>query len=305
MKIPEMPENEAVRSQVLQNLDLLYSPSEERFDSITRIAKRLFNVPIALVSLVSKDKQWFKSCQGLTVSETNREISFCGHAILNDDIFVIPNASKDPDFSNNPLVIDEPKIRFYAGCPLHYEGYRIGTLCIIDQRPRHLKPQDYDSLKCLSGWLEQELRLWKNEKSYFVEQFMTLEDREALYDGVIGDINEQGVEKLRETIQDTDVVQKEAWQIKTKILNFPKDLAEQSINLLRKTVAQGIRSAISDSGVVGSMGQDGFVIFVAKLSQQEAIKLKEKIKEQVSMFVTEETDLTISKVELEMDLVAL
>lgn len=125
---------------------------------MTRLAKRMFNVPIALVSLVDVNRQWFKSCVGLSVSETSREISFCGHAILGNDIFIINDTKKDERFSDNPLVLNDPFIRFYAGCPLrHEDGSKLGTLCIIDTQPRTLNEEDYEALKDLAELAEHEL----------------------------------------------------------------------------------------------------------------------------------------------------
>ena len=158
MKKPDVPDNEASRLKTLRSLDILATPSEERFDRLTRMAKRMFNVPIALVSLVDEDRQWFKSCVGLSATETPRDISFCGHAILGHEIFIIPDATKDERFADNPLVTDEPKIRFYAGCPLSFtDGSRLGTLCIIDQKPRELTPDDLADLKDLALTAELEL----------------------------------------------------------------------------------------------------------------------------------------------------
>lgn len=124
------------------------------------MAQRLFNVPIAVVSLVDENRQWFKSCAGLGLNtkETPRDISFCGHAILDDEIFIIPDTAKDERFSDNPLVINEPFIRFYAGCPLRFtDGSRLGTLCIIDTKPRSLSNDDIETLKDLASTVELEL----------------------------------------------------------------------------------------------------------------------------------------------------
>ena len=134
------------------------TPQEERFDRLTRMARRLFDVPIALVSLVDKDRQWFKSRIGLPVSETPRDISFCGHSILGEEVFIIPDASSDERFQDNPLVIDKPNIRFYAGCPLRaLNGTQMGTLCIIDDKPRDFSEADLSALTDLAAMAEQEL----------------------------------------------------------------------------------------------------------------------------------------------------
>lgn len=139
MQIPRKPVDEQQRLQALYDTDLLDSLAEERFDRITRLVQRFFAVPIALVSLVDSERQWFKSKQGLAACETGREISFCGHAILSPEIFVVADAALDPRFADNPLVTDAPYIRFYAGIPLFTAGgFCIGTLCIIDTKPRDL-----------------------------------------------------------------------------------------------------------------------------------------------------------------------
>jgi diguanylate cyclase (GGDEF)-like protein len=158
MRAPALPDDEAARVAALRALNILDSAPEERFDRLTRLAKRLFGVPIALVSLVDAERQWFKSCVGLEASETTREISFCGHAILSDDVFLIPDASRDGRFHDNPLVVGEPHIRFYAGCPLKIpNGSRLGTLCIIDRDPREFGPDDVVLLRDLARMAEQEL----------------------------------------------------------------------------------------------------------------------------------------------------
>ena len=122
------------------------------------MAKRLFGVPIALVSLVDENRQWFKSCLGLSISETPRDISFCGHAILGDDVFIIPDTSVDERFADNPLVLNDPYIRFYAGCPLRApNGHKLGTLCIIDRQPRSFGKDELEALADLAAMVEREI----------------------------------------------------------------------------------------------------------------------------------------------------
>ncbi len=155
---PPFPPDEQQRLAVLRSLRILDTPPEERFDRITRTAQRLFNVPIALISLIDAQRQWFKSCQGLPVSETPRSISFCGHAILADIPLIIPDALLDPRFADNPLVTGEPLIRFYAGQPLiAADGSKLGTLCIIDRAPRQFGEQDIAALCDLAAWAADEL----------------------------------------------------------------------------------------------------------------------------------------------------
>jgi len=160
MEQPAIPGNEPQRIRALCALQLLDSPAEERFDRITRSAKRHFQVPIGLVSLVDAERQWFKSRQGLDAAQTPRDISFCGHAILADDIFHVPNALVDRRFADNPLVTGPPDIRFYAGAPLRASGgERVGTLCLIDRVPRNLGEEDLAVLRDLADAVERELAL--------------------------------------------------------------------------------------------------------------------------------------------------
>ena len=136
---------------------MLDTIAEERFDRLTRMARRLFGVDVALVSLVDENRQWFKSCAGMELSETPRDISFCGHAILGDGAFVIPDALQDERFCDNPLVAGPPHVRFYAGCPLRGPGGRkLGTLCIIDSKPRAFSDEDVEMLVDLALMVERE-----------------------------------------------------------------------------------------------------------------------------------------------------
>ena len=154
-----LPENESQRLRSLRALDILDTPPEERFDRLTRVARRLFDTPIALMSLVDADRQWFKSRPGLDFQQTPREHSFCAHAILAEGVFVIPDAMLDDRFRESPLVTSFPEIRFYAGCPVRApDGSALGTLCVIDHEPRDVQEGDVDALRDLAGMAEQELK---------------------------------------------------------------------------------------------------------------------------------------------------
>ncbi|MGB3312762.1 MAG: GAF domain-containing protein [Nodosilinea sp.] len=158
MQTPSYPVNEETRLNTLRSLHILDTKPEERFDRITRIAQRLFGVPITLVSLIDAERQWFKSSQGLDAAETPRDISFCGHAILGDSPFVVTDALLDERFRDNPLVTDGPRIRFYAGAPLTTgNGSNLGTLCVIDRVPRVFTDEDQQLLIDLARIAQQEL----------------------------------------------------------------------------------------------------------------------------------------------------
>jgi len=158
MLVPGIPQNEAERIQVLRDLLILDTEPEERFDVITAYCQSRFKVEISLVSLVDTDRQWFKSTCGLDAKETPRDISFCGHAILQDQVFIVKNALEDPRFADNPLVLGPPNIRFYAGAPLELSsGQTVGTLCIIDSKPKSLEPEEVDHLQVLAHMVSMEL----------------------------------------------------------------------------------------------------------------------------------------------------
>ena len=148
-----IPADEDARLKALRELLLLDTPPEERYDRLARFAAEQLDMPIALLSLVDGQRQWFKSRVGVDVPETPRDISFCGHAIMKNELFVVDDASSDPRFSDNPLVAGEPHIRFYAGAPLSSpSGHHIGTLCVIDTVPRTLGAVELsilDALRCL------------------------------------------------------------------------------------------------------------------------------------------------------------
>jgi diguanylate cyclase (GGDEF)-like protein len=155
---PPLPPDESERVQELESLYLLDTPAEERFDRITRLALNLFEVPIALISLVDEKRVWFKSSQGLAVTEVPREISFCTYAILDSAPLVVPDARKDSRFSDNPLVTGKPPILFYAGFPLKGpKGHRLGALCLIDHRPREFSKKNYQNLQDLAAMAETEI----------------------------------------------------------------------------------------------------------------------------------------------------
>ena len=143
-----IPANEDIRLAYLNELAILDTTSEPAFDSLVAIAGQFFDVPIALISLVADKRQWFKAKRGLNVCETDREVAFCAHAIMSDEVLIVEDALDDERFCNNPLVIGEPNIRFYAGAPLITEnGLRLGTFCIIDTEPRKLEPMQIAILK--------------------------------------------------------------------------------------------------------------------------------------------------------------
>ncbi len=173
------PANEDARVIALDKYAILDTDPEQFFDDLTLLASHVCNTPIALISLVDEDRQWFKSRVGLDASETSRDIAFCSTAILQSDVFVVPDvcstailqsdvfvvpdALADERFRDNPLVVSDPHIRFYAGAPLiNEDGYALGTLCVVDRAPRELAPEQKEALKALSRLVLAQLEFRRN-----------------------------------------------------------------------------------------------------------------------------------------------
>jgi len=153
-------QNESKRLKVLWQYEVLDTVPEEVFDDLTELAARICEAPIALISLVDEKRQWFKSKVGVSVSETSRDLSFCAYAITQSDLFIVPDATRDQRFANNPLVTSDPKIRFYAGAPLITpDGHALGTLCVIDKVPRELRLEQKQALRILARHVVSQLEL--------------------------------------------------------------------------------------------------------------------------------------------------
>lgn len=159
MTLPPKPLDEPRRIAALHALNILDTEPEERFDRITRLAQRLFGTQMATVSLIDRERQWFKSSQGLDEAENSRDVSFCAHAILTPETTtVVPDATADERFADNPLVLDDPNIRFYAGHPVSAPGGEpLGTLCVIDDKPWEESDFDAEALRELAAMVEAEI----------------------------------------------------------------------------------------------------------------------------------------------------
>ena len=160
MKTATIPANEEARLTALRSYDLLDTEPEAWFDGLTKLASALLNVPIVLVSLVDRDRQWFKSRHGLAAPETSREVSFCAHVVAEGTPLVVPASARDPRLCDNPLVDNEPFVRFYAGVPLRTsDGHVLGTLCAIDHEPRDFSAEQLGLLELLAGQVMERFEL--------------------------------------------------------------------------------------------------------------------------------------------------
>lgn len=179
MKIPALPANETERLKSLYMMDLLDRKDDERLSRLTRVTKATFNVPIALISLLDRDRQWLVSPVGTNMRETSRNVSFCAHAILLQGILIVKDAHKDERFASNPYVTGAPFIRFYAGCPVHLpDGSVAGTICIIDTKPRDFSSDEINLLLDLGAVVEDEFLIISQAMS---DKLTDLPNRRGFY----------------------------------------------------------------------------------------------------------------------------
>ncbi len=244
MQKPDTPSDESQRQAELCAIGVLDTPAEERFDRITRTAQRMFGVSIALISLIDHERQWFKSKQGLDATETGRDISFCGHAIHSDRALIVEDTLNDPRFFDNPLVTGAPHIRFYCGMPLGGpNGYKLGTLCIIDQVPHQLKDSDLLALTDLANWAEAEL-----STSYALQQARDCNAR---------------LENILENIEDAVFVVDSNFKIRTvnsaavRIFGYhPQEMLNQNLNFLLSPSHANNRAGSGGNTLPSGLGLD-------------------------------------------------
>lgn len=256
---PEIPENETERLHALRTLKILDSSHEERFDRVTRMAKRIFGVSISLVSLIDKDRQWFKSKQGIEATETPRDISFCGHAINQNGLFIIPNASEDERFFDNPLVTSAPNIRFYAGCPLSIRnGLNIGTLCLIDQTPRVMDDEDQQLLKDLGAMIEQEIA---SIQLATLDELTMISNRRGFLILVEHSLKMCRRKQLPMSFLMFDL---------NKFKNINDEFGHHEGDFVLTKFAQIMLDTFRDSDVVGRLGGDEFVVMLTDFDNHKA-----------------------------------
>jgi len=258
---PALPINEKKRLATLCALNILDTQSEERFDRLTRLAAKMFHVPIALVSLVDESRQWFKSHEGLTATETSRDVSFCAHAVFQDTTLVINDALNDSRFADNPLVTGEPHIRFYAGCPIKApNGLNMGTLCIIDTKPREFCTDDLQSLQDLTAMVERELA---------AIHLATIDD-------LTGISNRRGFSlQAKQTLDFCANNTIPASLVFIDLNHFKKindDYGHLIGNQALKMFANLFKAAFGISNIVARSGGDEFLALIANTKQQDAVK---------------------------------
>ncbi len=296
MTIP-IPTDEEERLKALDRYKVLDTPAEEAFDKITRLAVQMLDVPIALVSLIDRDRQWFLSRQGLDVAETSREVAFCAHAICGFGPLLVPDATADARFVNNPLVTGDPKIKFYAGAPLQSpDGHNLGTLCVIDRKPR--------------AFSDDQLQLLTQLATMVTEQFeVRLAGQQAVKELLEQEAHSQELRHLAMTDPLTNAPNRRAffefgekeWH-RAKRYGIPLSLLAIDVDHFKhlndtlghsagddalKAIVDCINSSLRTHDVFGRMGGEEFTILIPHTDVSSARVLADRLREQLSTICIE------------------
>jgi diguanylate cyclase (GGDEF)-like protein len=261
-----IPANEPTRLKALQKTQLLDTPLEERFERITRLVCRLLGVPTASISLVDETRQWFKSVQGSALTETSRKISFCSHTILSDDVLLVPDATLDERFHDNPLVTGAEAVKFYAGHPLKaQDGSRVGVLCAIDHKPRDFSAEDLQTLRDLAALAEAELNAvtFVDTQKELLQQ-LDAERRRSLTDSLTRVWNREGILEILRREHARAMRNQEHLGVLMADIDYFKQINDShghpaGDEALRE-VAKRLLAACRDFDSVGRVGGDEFLV---------------------------------------------
>ncbi len=283
-----IPENESLRLESLRRMLSSYAPDQEALDRVTRAACRMFGAPIAVISLVDRDRQWFKSCVGLTVHETPRDISFCGHAILQDEMLIVEDALRDPRFADNPMVTEEPKMRFYAGRPLrNSENFKVGALCIIDREPRTLSPEERRMLDDLGTWAEEifasrqltEARdasvaeLDEARRESMVDPLLQIWNRCAIVDAL-----DREIQRALRHHDPLSVLMVEV----DELASIEDRYGPQAADAVLKEAARAISTALRPYDAVGRYGKGAFLVVLPDTQRTAAAAIALRLRKKVA-----------------------
>lgn len=274
---PPFPACEPTRLAALEKIQLLDTPLEERFERITRLVCRLLSVPRASISLVDESRQWFKSIQGSAVTETPRAISFCGHAILSDEVMIVPDAKNDIRFHDNPLVTAADGIVFYAGHPLRTsDGNRVGVLCAIDTKSHDFSADDRRTLRDLAELAEVELNasVLADAQKALLSQ-LDAERRRALIDPLTRLWNREGIMEILTREHARAMGTNERLGVLIADIDYFKRVNDAHGHLVGdavlREVAKRLLSGCRDCDAVGRIGGEEFLIVMPIMHGQGSI----------------------------------
>jgi diguanylate cyclase (GGDEF)-like protein len=302
MSAAPIPADEKERLQSLKSLNILETAMEERFERVTRLASRLLDVPMSAISFIDGGRQWFKSIQGLNATETPREHSFCAHAYLGDSLFEVPDATEDDRFWDNPLVTGDPSIRFYAGQPIKApDGRTIGTLCVIDRKPRRLTSNQVEDLKDLAAMVEVELRSKQMAAAQIKMNEELAEAKKAvLVDPLTRLWNRAGAEEFLSRQHQLAVQNNEKFCLAMVDIDHFKKVNDTyghpaGDEVLREVARRILRSIRTDDFAC-RMGGEEFLLIIADPNASDALQVAQRVREAIRSqpIVVDGTEISIT-----------
>jgi diguanylate cyclase (GGDEF)-like protein len=287
---PPIPENEEARLLALRSYQILDTPGEQEYDDITFLASQICGTPIAMISLVDENRQWFKSKIGIDVAETPRDLAFCAYAVLSPSkTLVINDALEDERFADNPLVTGDPNIRFYAGAPLVTpENFTIGTLCVIDREPRQLTDQQLKSLQALARQVTMKLELRRmslllQDANEDLRNLSLTDDLTGLYNrrGFMFHA-EQQLKLFRSRKTDRSLWMMMLDMDGLKKINDTFGHSEGSFAIIE--LGKILKNNFRDSDVISRFGGDEFVVLIINTLDEVKEKISERLQKNLEQF---------------------
>jgi diguanylate cyclase (GGDEF)-like protein len=277
-----IPENEKERLKALDKLGILYTPLEDRFDKITRTICRMFDMPIAYVSLIDSDTQWIKSSQGLDLISTPRNISFCAHTLLVDECIIAEDLTQDDRFKDSPVVTSGLKARFYAGFALKSRGQNIGTLCMLDDKPRSFSNEDIATMRDLASWAQTEINLTQlGEIQIQLITDLDQAQRDAKIDDLTGVWNQGALKEVLQRAHHRHLITEQPYSLMMiDIDNFKQINDTQGHpfgDQVLTAIAAELKKSIRPTDTLGRYGGDEFLIILENCNHQRATELSQRL----------------------------
>jgi diguanylate cyclase (GGDEF)-like protein len=266
-----IPHNEVQRLRDLERQGVLDHPGDEHFDRLVTLTASVLDTPIALISLVDSDRQWFLARHGLELKETPRQMAFCAHAIAGDETLVVPDASQDSRFNTNPLVIAEPNLRFYAGTPLQSrEGHNLGTLCVIDRQPREFAAKQVTLLEELAQLVLRELEL---RRRLTVNPLTGLANRTSFLEQAEPELQRARVEE-----EPLAMLALELDQFSQVRIRWGQEASDRALH----DVAACLQAQHRPQDLLGQIGDQAFAMLMVDVDQAAAMERAEAIRTDIS-----------------------